>query len=189
MMRRLVLALSALVLIASACSDDGEAGPDPDPTTPAAEADTGDSEPEETPDPADEADPEAEEPSAPVAFRFTVEGVPPTVAELVLIVDDPDAPTESPFVHWLVYGIDPSTTEVTDGDPALTYGTTDANLQSWFGPCPPPGDGLHAYIWRLFGVSAPLDLEPGLDARSVEAAIDGLIVAESTLIASYERPA
>ena len=34
-------------------------------------------------------------------------GVPVEAAELTLIVEDPDAP-DPPFVHWVVYGLDPS---------------------------------------------------------------------------------
>ena len=117
----------------------------------------------------------------------TIEGVPPDVEELALIVDDPDAPTDSPFVHWVVYGIDPATSTVTDGDGALSYGVNDAGTDAWFGPCPPPGDGLHTYRWKLFGLSAGTDLEPGLDGRAVEEAIADTVVTEGLLIASYER--
>ena len=38
-------------------------------------------------------------------------GVPEGTTSLALIVDDPDAPS-GPFVHWLVYGIPPSTTRL-----------------------------------------------------------------------------
>ena len=109
------------------------------------------------------------------------------VEELALVMDDPDAPTDSPFVHWAVYGIGTDTATVTDGDASLTYGVNDAGTDAWFGPCPPPGDGLHTYRWKLFGLSAAMDLEAGLDGRALEAAIADTIVADSLLIASYER--
>jgi Raf kinase inhibitor-like YbhB/YbcL family protein len=117
----------------------------------------------------------------------TIEGVPSNVAELVLIVDDPDAPTASPFVHWVVYGIGADTATITDGDPLLTYGVTDVGIEEWFGPCPPTGDGLHTYRWKLFGLSTVLGLEPGLAGPAVEAAIAEAVVSEALLIASYER--
>src|SRR5262249_13889267 len=37
-------------------------------------------------------------------------GVPPAARELALIVDDPDAPTSEPWVHWVIYGM-PVTTD------------------------------------------------------------------------------
>ena len=116
----------------------------------------------------------------------TIEGVPPDVEELVLVVEDPDAPTEFPFVHWLVYGIGPDTTVVTDGDATLTYGLTDAGTESWFGPCPPAGE-FHTYRWRLLGLSTASGLEPGLDGRIVEDAITGSVVVDALVISSYSR--
>ena len=118
---------------------------------------------------------------------MTIEGVPPNVEELALLVDDPDAPTESPFVHWVVYGIGVGTSTISDGDASLTYGFNDAGTAAWFGPCPPPGDGLHTYRWKLFGLSTALALEPGLDGRALEDAIAETVVTEALLIASYER--
>lgn len=57
----------------------------------------------------------------------------------------------------------------------------------WFGPCPPLGDGLHTYRWKLFGLSSALGLEPGLDGRALEDAIAEIVVTDALLIASYER--
>lgn len=195
-MRTVLVAALAVMALAAGCSDDD-----------------GDDEGDSTSDTSVPDQPAATDPPPAVAFGFRVEGVveggnvpveitcdgandtpvvtiesvPAGVAQIVLIVDDPDAPTPDPFVHWLVYGIGPATTTIDDGDDALTYGVNDFGEARWLGPCPPPGDGLHAYQWKLFGLSSTLDLDPGLDGRAVEAAITDVVVAEALITSSYGR--
>ncbi len=132
----------------------------------------------------------------PVEFSCDGENTPPIVtivarpegtAELAFIVDDPDAPTDDPFVHWVVYGIPGDTAEFTDGEDGLTYGVNDANLEEWFGPCPPPGDGPHEYVFTLFALDQKLVLDAGLDGRELAEAIAGAVIAEAEVTASYER--
>ena len=41
--------------------------------------------------------------------------VPPQAKELVLICDDPDAPTAEPWVHWVVYKIPATATGLPEG--------------------------------------------------------------------------
>ncbi len=209
-MRALLLAVAA-VLLASGCSDsdDGDEAATPDPSVTTAIAPATSSDPADTAEAAPTTAPAATAASlqfsvegvtggssVPVEFTcdgvnetpaVTIESVPAGVEELALVVDDPDAPTDSPFVHWVVYGIGTETTVVTDGDAALTYGTNDAGTEAWFGPCPPPDDGLHTYRWKLFGLSSAMELEPGLDGRALEDAIADVVATDSLLIASYER--
>jgi len=59
------------------------------------------------------------DPGAPIPARFDHEqgdlspaliwdGVPEGTAGLVLLVDDPDAPVEGSFVHWVLCNLDPA---------------------------------------------------------------------------------
>ena len=41
---------------------------------------------------------------------------PPGSQELVLVVEDPDAPAPEPFVHWLVWGLKPQNGQLLEGD-------------------------------------------------------------------------
>ena len=45
-------------------------------------------------------------------MRSLIRGVPREARALALIVEDPDAPTPNPFVHWLVTGIPPNAQSV-----------------------------------------------------------------------------
>ncbi len=44
-------------------------------------------------------------------------GVPETAKELVLICDDPDAPTAEPWVHWIIYKIPANVNGLKEGIP------------------------------------------------------------------------
>lgn len=116
-----------------------------------------------------------------------VNSIPDNTQQLAFVVDDPDAPSADPFVHWVVYGIPPATTTITDGVDEFTYGLNDVQLLDWFGPCPPPGDGPHRYSFTLYSLTGALQLDPGLDGRQLFDAIEPLIQAETELVATYER--
>lgn len=116
----------------------------------------------------------------------TVESSPEGTLQLAFVVDDPDAPTEEPFVHWVVYGIPGNTSSFTDGEEALLYGVNDAGNEGWTGPCPPEGEE-HEYDFTLFALNRPLELEPGLDGRELEDAIEDATIAETDVSATYRR--
>ena len=81
-------------------------------------------------------------------------GVPDGIAELRLIVTDPDAPGGT-FTHWLVTGIDPSTSGVEEGS-IPTGGTEQRNDfgdPRYGGPCPPPGRP-HRYVFTVEALDA-----------------------------------
>jgi Raf kinase inhibitor-like YbhB/YbcL family protein len=123
--------------------------------------------------------------------------VPPATKELALLVEDPDAPTPEPWVHWILYRIPPATTSLAEHIlPALRVAQPAGALQgknSWpkgigyRGPAPPKGHGLHHYHFRLYALDVPLDLEPGLDKAALVKAMRGHILAEEELIGTYQR--
>jgi Raf kinase inhibitor-like YbhB/YbcL family protein len=119
----------------------------------------------------------------------TITNVPEGVLQLAMVVDDPDAPTVDPFVHWLVYNIPGNSSGFSDEDSELAYGVNDAGLDGWFGPCPPQGDGPHEYAFVVYGLNQQLELAPGLDGRALAEAIEPSVVAQGIITASYERAA
>ena len=116
--------------------------------------------------------------------------------ELALVVDDPDAPTAEPWVHWLLYKIPPQTTSLEEGipttrslsqPPGAVQGQNSWRTVGYRGPAPPPGHGTHHYHFKLYALDAPLTLEPGLDKRKLLAAMEGHVVAEAELVGTYSR--
>jgi Raf kinase inhibitor-like YbhB/YbcL family protein len=77
-------------------------------------------------------------------------GVPEGATELRLSLMDLDAPRGT-FTHWLVTGIDPSSSDVGQGMVPVG-GTEQRNSfgeEAYGGPCPPPGDESHRYIFTI----------------------------------------
>ncbi len=83
-----------------------------------------------------------------------VSDVPAQAQELVLIVDDPDAPMWT-WVHWLVYNLPANTIKIdADNLPAeAKQGITDFGRIGWGGPCPPSG---HIDIFKLYALNKKL---------------------------------
>jgi Raf kinase inhibitor-like YbhB/YbcL family protein len=125
---------------------------------------------------------EGEDVSPPLAWS----GVPDGARSLALIVDDPDAPSGT-FVHWLAWGIDPATSGLGEGEPAPAEGSSGFGEARYRGPCPPPGDGVHRYFFRLMALDAEPDLDPGATRDELERAIDGHVLDTAELIGTYER--
>ena len=124
-------------------------------------------------------------------------GIPAEAKELALVVEDPDAPTPEPWVHWVLYNISAATTSLPEKiPPALRVSTPAGALQgknSWpkgigfRGPAPPKGHGLHHYHFKLYALDAPVKLEPGADKSALLAAISGHVIAEGELVGTYQR--
>lgn len=116
-------------------------------------------------------------------------GVPPRAVELTLLCEDPDAPGGT-FAHWVVTGIDPSTTGVDEGSvPAgALEGINDFGEAGWSGPEPPIGDDAHRYVFTVIASAARLDVGPAADIDRVRAALDRHDLARGELVAFYGRP-
>jgi len=130
-----------------------------------------------------------------VSPTLEVEGV-PAAASLALIVDDPDAPREEPWVHWLLWNVPPETDEIPEavdrGETVAALdgarqGTNTSDAMGYSGPCPPPDDGPHTYRYQLHALDAELDVEAGERRDALESAMDGSVLERTTLAGEYDR--
>ena len=112
--------------------------------------------------------------------------VPTKAKSLVLIVDDPDAPSGT-FVHWLVFNIPPAITKIEeDSVPANSIeGKTSFGGVSYGGPCPP--SGTHNYHFKIYALDEKLKLDAAADKKAVEDAMTEHILDWTEIIGLYER--
>ncbi|MBD0421833.1 YbhB/YbcL family Raf kinase inhibitor-like protein [Streptomyces sp. TRM S81-3] len=123
-----------------------------------------------------------------VSPPLTWSGVPDDAAELVLLCEDPDAPSGT-FVHWIVVGIDARSDGVAAGQspPGGTELVNGYGEQGWGGPHPPPGDEAHRYFFRLYALAQLCVLPDAPTADQVHQAVDDHQLASGTLVGLYQR--
>ncbi|MGW0769530.1 YbhB/YbcL family Raf kinase inhibitor-like protein [Streptomyces sp. NPDC002676] len=123
-----------------------------------------------------------------VSPPLTWSGVPDDTAELVLLCEDPDAPSGT-FVHWLVTGIDPHTDHL-DAGKAPSGSQPHRNSfgeRGYGGPQPPVGDNAHHYVFHLYALPSPVSLPDRATAAEAHAVLDGQQLASGTIVGLYER--
>jgi Raf kinase inhibitor-like YbhB/YbcL family protein len=139
------------------------------------------------------------DPGQRIPVRFTADGgnVSPALQwsaglaatkEYVLIVEDPDAPTPTPWVHWVALRIPGGATGLPEdsGKSALVgQGKNTTGNTGYFGPKPPPGSG-HRYFFQLFALNAPLGLDDGATRDEVVKAMSGRIVAQGSVMGTFK---
>jgi Raf kinase inhibitor-like YbhB/YbcL family protein len=123
---------------------------------------------------------------------LSISGVPAEAKSLALVVDDPDVPkTLLPtglFVHWVLADLAPTTAEISAGVNPATIGTPGLNTSGkpeYAGACPP--DREHRYFFKLYALDTRLNFEAAPTKEQVEKAMEGHIIAETSLMGRYER--
>lgn len=134
--------------------------------------------------------------------RFTCDGTdlsppldwsdaPEATRSFVLLCDDPDAPAGT-WHHWAAYDIPADRAALVEGAAQQGKGfkqaINDFQQPGYGGPCPPRGDGIHRYRFRLLALAVdrlPARREPSCQA--VEREANKHLLAEAILIGTYQR--
>lgn len=125
---------------------------------------------------------------------------PEGTAQLLLVVEDPDAPTRKPFVHCVAL-IDPAGLDGVLPEGALAAAGAAAGVRilrsgmgsGYLGPEPIRGHGPHHYVFQLFALPEALTRTAGGAAlerarpRAVAASVTGPVLARGRLTGVYER--
>ena len=126
-------------------------------------------------------------------------GVPASATEVVLIVEDADSPTPQPLVHAIAHSLptgdeddgalaEGTLSAVNEAQPLVPMGRNSLLQARWLPPDPPPGHGVHRYVFQVFALGPGVSLPdtPGRDALRTALLERGL--ASGCLIGTYERP-
>ncbi len=141
--------------------------------------------------------------------RFTADGegvspplhwgaLPTGTEALALLVEDADSPSPYPFVHAVVWDIDPATNALAegaighggDGQPGGARPETGRNSyqqRRWLPIDPPPGHGEHHYVFQLFALSSVPELERAAGRTELLDELGGRLLGVGILTGTYSR--
>jgi Raf kinase inhibitor-like YbhB/YbcL family protein len=124
-------------------------------------------------------------------------GAPSETKSFAITCFDPDAPTGSGFWHWLVVSIPATVTELPLDAGNLKAGKlpagalqtrTDLGITGYFGPCPPPNDHPHRYLFTVFAVSQEtLAVTADSSAALVGFSLNFNTLAKASLMGLFKR--
>ena len=131
---------------------------------------------------------EAEDVSPALAWS----GAPDGTQSFAVVCHDPDAPLVSPtghygYVHWVLYNIPASVTELAEASGEHTQGTSDFGRPGYGGPMPPEGHGVHNYYFWVLALDSDLDLDAGLDLWTLLEKIEPHTIGMNRLVGTYRR--
>jgi Raf kinase inhibitor-like YbhB/YbcL family protein len=114
------------------------------------------------------------------------EGAPASAKSFVVLAEDPDAQTPKPFVHWSLYNLPATVTQIDEGIPGMPrlpelggayQGRSSRGNTGYMGPRPPKGDPPHHYHFQVFALDTTLTLDPNVSREQLLTAMTGHVVA------------
>ena len=126
--------------------------------------------------------------------------LPSGTRDIVVIVEDPDAPLPKPFVHAIVYNLYPPMTEIPEGaipntanilenalEPPFHAGKNTFGRMVYLGPAPIPGHGVHHYYFQVFALDSGLTFRQPPNRKDIIREMGGHVLAKGFLVGTYER--
>lgn len=112
--------------------------------------------------------------------------IPDGTKELVLIIEDPDAPTGL-WIHWMVWNINSRINIIPENSfpKDAIQGTNSFGENKYSGPCPPFGE--HRYFFKLYALNTNLLLDLSATKEQLEKAMEGHIIEKAELMGLYAR--
>jgi Raf kinase inhibitor-like YbhB/YbcL family protein len=125
------------------------------------------------------------------------EHAPKGTKSFALTVYDPDAPTGSGWWHWVIFNLSPETTSLPAGAGKPESGgapqgsiqsMTDFGQPGYGGPCPPPGDKPHRYIFTVYALKVDqIPLQKEASGAMVGFYLNQNVLKKASFTAKYGR--
>ena len=129
--------------------------------------------------------------------QLSWKNAPEGTKSFAIMMYDPDAPTGSGFWHWVMFDIPADVNELREGagsgfikyvPTGAIQSNTDYGKPGYGGPCPPKGDGKHAYIITVYALPvSSLGLNSEINPAIVGFNVNAKALAKASIIAYYER--
>ncbi len=115
-----------------------------------------------------------------------IENVSSDIKSLALVFDDIDAPRGT-YVHWILWNIGPNMNEIKENSvpEGAVQGTNDFKKRHYGGPCPP--GRAHQYVFGIYALDTPLNLNHNSTKKDLEKAMEGHIISRAQLTGVYKR--
>jgi Raf kinase inhibitor-like YbhB/YbcL family protein len=123
-------------------------------------------------------------------------GFPAETKSFAVTLWDPDAPTGIGYVHWLVFNIPANVTSLAENAGAAATpgggvtGYSDFGMHAYGGPCPPPGDKPHRYLFTVSALDVPAlnGAGPGTTLATLTFLMRGHVLAQGQIEGRFGRP-
>ena len=118
---------------------------------------------------------------------------PANTKSFAIIMTDPEGGRGLGSVHWVAYGIAAAKTSLAEGEASTppkdhVGGKNNLGIDYYFGPCGPPGDSPHHYVFTLIATDlAPDALPPGLTRDELLQKLRGHALAPASIVGKYVR--
>ena len=124
-------------------------------------------------------------------------GAPPAgTKSFALVMEDPDALSPKPFVHWLAADIAPVLTRIPENVPKSprppqlaggVQGAGHSGIVGYYGPNPPATDPAHRYHFEVYALDTKLNLPPGFTRAALIKAMRGHVLAKGVTVGTYKK--
>ena len=103
--------------------------------------------------------------------------LPAKTQSVVVLCEDPDAPTEQPFAHWVRHS--------NDLGKHWIEGKHNLGQSGWFGPRPPAGR-VHHYHFQVFALDCKLSSKP-MNRDEMVISMTGHVLAKGQVVGTFRR--